>query len=236
MRRLALILIAALLVFPVQGFAGDEEDSKWRDKGFVLWPLDGVANETIRTGYSSSPPCACGTTPCLGGTIWTDSDTHILYLCDDTRDKWLSVETMVLFGEETANCLPGKKPGTSSHCTVDWGDGVGSDRYANVGFYVPYDMTVVAFGFSKDVDECVSGSFDVEIWGSQSANLDHNYYLGGGGQLAVDQTGQRASSSTLDLDIPGNQYLIWGVDNSTPGCSTSIGDYNIVIYAKWRTQ
>lgn len=235
MRILSLILAGLLLVPSATAGASDEDDSKWTDGGSVLRPRDGVDKETMRTGYSASPPCTCGTSPCLGGTIWTDSDTQILYLCDDTRDKWLSVETITLWGEESASCAAGKTLGTSSHCTVDWGDSLGPDKYANLGMYIPRDMTIVAFGYSQDVDTCTSGSFDIEVWGSQTAGLDQVFYLNDGAELATDQTGERASNASLDLDVDGPQYIIWGVNNSTPGCSTGLSDYNIILYAKWRT-
>jgi len=227
------LLLVVLMAAPAG--ASDEDDSKWTDGGSVLRPRDGVTNETPRTGYSATPPCTCGSGVCLGGTIWTDSDTDILYLCDEGRSKWLSVSTIALWGEENAACAAGDDLDTSSHCTVDWGDSLGPDKFAQNGLYIPRDATIVSYGYSSDWDHCTSGSFDLELWGSGTPAQDGLYTLEGGATLATDAAGQTSNSASLNVDIDGPQYLMWGIDNSTPGCGQAIDDFNIILYLKWRT-
>src|SRR3972149_5043505 len=54
---------------------------------------------------SSVPPATCEFENY--GRTFVDTDTGLTYVCDPTRDKWLSLETLSLFGDETDTCGTG---------------------------------------------------------------------------------------------------------------------------------
>jgi hypothetical protein len=138
--------------------------------------------------------------------------------------------TTTLLGEESSSCAGGRNPDTNKGCTVDWGDALGPDGSTELGLYLPYDATVVAYGFSADNDACTSGSFDIEVWGSSSSGDDNNYALLG--EVATGLTGQAHNATGLNIDLAGGQYILWGIDNN---CGQNIDDYNIILYLRWRT-
>ncbi len=167
------------------------------------------------------------------GRTFADTDTGVAYICDPTRDKWLSFETISLLGEEVGTCPNGADFDSDVDCHVDFGDSLGGlTSNPDLGVYIPYNMTVTAYGFSMDDDECSSGSFDVEIWGSNSSLTDEPMV-----QLAEVATGltdDSHSDNNRNVDIEGNQYIMFGVDNNCLGGGDDIDDYNIILYFKWR--
>jgi hypothetical protein len=164
------------------------------------------------------------------GRTFQDTDTGITYVCDSTRDKWLSVETLTLFGEETASCAAGADPNSSPNCNVDWGDTLGPDATTDQGLYLPYDATIIAYGFSEDNDACATGAgVDIEIWNTGSNVNDNAFALEQ--EVATGLNGQAHNANNLDVDILGDDYKLWGIDNN---CGEAIDDFNIILYVKWR--
>ena len=135
-----------------------------------------------------------------------------------------------LFGDETGTCGQGKDPNTSANCTADWGNGLGTDTNTELGLYIPHDITITGYGFSSDNDGCTIGSFDVEIWGTNS-NIDDNTYALQQ-EVATGLIGEAHNANNLNLDITGNQYILWGLDNNcTAG---TLDDWNVILYFKNR--
>jgi len=202
-----------------QLFGWDDSQSSFSTFGETL---------EFRTLQSSSPPFLC--TGSVTGTQWMDTDTGILYICDtsNSRDSWLSMESFTLFGDESSSCGSGSSP-SNGNCNVDWGNGLGPDNSTDLGLYLPYPATITAYGFSADNDACSSGSFDVEVWSTGSNTDDNSYSL----EVEVDTglTGQAHNSNTLNIQLNGNQYILWGLDNN---CGQSIDDFNIILYYRWR--
>lgn len=163
------------------------------------------------------------------GRTFQDTDTGLTYVCDSTRDKWLSIETIVLKGEDTGTCEAGNDLGNDADCNVDWGDALGPDAGTDLGLYFPYDATVIAYGFSEDNDACTSGSMDIEIWNTGSSANDNAYAL----EQTIDAglNNQAHNANNLDVDILGDDYKLWGIDNN---CGQAIDDFNIILYIKWR--
>jgi hypothetical protein len=93
-------------------------------------------------------------------------------------------------------------------------------------------MTVIAYGFSMDDDECTSGSFDIEVW-STGSNTDDNTFIFEQ-NIATGLTDEAHNDNNLNVDIGGNQYTMWGIENNCPPGSNDIDDFNIIIYFKWR--
>ncbi|MBA4336230.1 hypothetical protein C0416_00465 [bacterium] len=182
---------------------------------------------SFRTEQSANPPVAC--TAGVSGRQWMDTDTGLLYICDGTRTKWLSVSESVMFGEDTGTCNAGADPGSSANCNVDWGDALGPDTATDLGFYVPRNITITGYGFSEDDDACTSGSFDIEIWSTGSNANDDNYSLES--TVAATLTGQAHNSNALNIDVAGDQYVLWGIDNN---CNQNIDDWNLVVYYRAR--
>jgi len=163
------------------------------------------------------------------GRTFVDSDTGISFLCDPARDKWLSTEMISLFGEQAGACANNQNLITDQDCGVEWGNGMGQDGVPpNIGLYVPNNMTITGFGFSNDEPDC-GGTYDAEIWGSNSNLTDEPYPLQV--KLATGLSGEASNSNILNVDIPGNQYIIWGIENN---CGSSITQWNMIIYFKWR--
>lgn len=183
----------------------------------------------FRTSQSSSPPATCSST--LAGMQWYDTDTGITYICDtsNSRNKWLSFQDIPIFGDESGACAAGNNPDNDANCNVDWGNGLGPDGATDLGFYIPYPMTITAYGFSADNDACTSGSFDLEVWTTNSNTQDNTYSYEA--DIATVLTGEAHNANNLNVDIGGNQYILWGIDNN---CGQSIDDWNLVIYYRWR--
>jgi len=184
---------------------------------------------SMRVKQGSAPPFACTST--VEGMLWTDTDTGIVYSCDasNSRNKWLSIESTSLFGDESGGCSAGRDPNNNANCNVDWGNGLGPDGSTLLGLYIPYNMTITGYGFSEDNDACTSGSFDVEVWGTGSNANDNDYSLDA--EVATGLTGEAHNSNTLNIDIDGDQYILWGLDNN---CGQTIDDWNVILYFKWR--
>jgi len=173
------------------------------------------------------PPATCEF-PTHGRTF-VDTDTGISYVCDPSRDKWLSTETMVLWGEESSTCDDGENPNTDNDCSVDWGNSLGPEGGTNLGLYIPHNMTLVAFGVSIDsAGDCGGGTFDFELWGTSSSTDDNNYDLVA---EVTGNSGETANDNNLNIDVDGNQYTLWGLENN---CGNDINDFNAIFYIKWR--
>jgi len=188
-------------------------------------PINSISD--IATGVD--PPVACQSG--FYGRTFHDTDTGISYYCDPTRDKWLSFETITLWGDEgaTAGCVNGQDPGDDLNCNVDWGNGLGPDANQELGLYIPYNITVIGYSFSTDNDTCAA-SLDVEIWSTGSNSDDNNYSLEA--EVATGLTGEAHNANNLDSDIAGDQYILWGIDNNCG--SGTVDDWNVIIYFKWR--
>jgi len=163
------------------------------------------------------------------GRTFVDTDTGISYVCDPTRDKWLSTETMVFWGETKDACGATQDISTERRCAVKWGNDLGPDDVLELGLYIPYNSTVIAHGFSMDDDRCTSGSFDIELWGSGANNIDEpQAFIANLGSALVDEID---NNNSLNIDLDPDQYISWGMDNN---CDQSLEDWNSIIYLKWR--
>lgn len=183
----------------------------------------------LRILQGSNTPLSCDASH--SGMQWMDTDTGLLYICDtsNSRNKWLSVSEMSLFGDESGTCNAGQDPNSNANCNVDWGNGLGPDGNTDLGLYIPHNITITGYGFSEDNDACTSGSFDVEVWGTGSNTDDNNYTLSA--EVATALTGQAHNASNLNIDINGDQYILWGIDNN---CGQSMDDWNVILYFRYR--
>lgn len=175
---------------------------------------------------SSNPPVSCQ----IGfyGRTFLDTDTGITYVCDPLRDKWLSLNSIPLWGDESGNCDPGDTPNNSDGCNVDWGNGLGPESNSGLGLYLPHNMTITSYGFSEDNDACLIGSFDLEVWGTGSNTDDDNFSLEQ--EIATGLTDEAHNSNNVDIDIDGDQYILWGIENN---CALPIDDWNMILYVNW---
>ncbi len=178
---------------------------------------------------SANPPAACA--PGITGKQWMDSDTGIVYVCDTSngRNKWLSINEQSIWGDESGSCGIGDDAGSAEGCNVDWGNGLGPDSSTDLGFYIPQPITVVGYAFSADNDACTIGSFDVEIFGTNSNTNDNSFSLQS--TIASGLNDETHNSYSLNSDINGNQYILWGIDNN---CLSTIDDWNVVLYYRYR--
>jgi len=178
------------------------------------------------------PPATCEF-PTHGRTF-VDTDTGISYVCDPSRDKWLSLELVHYSGDEGNECPFNDDVGNEEECSVDWGNGIGAETDAlEVGLYLPYNATVIAFGVSIEDFLCTTGSYDAEIWGTGSGSDDENYLFTNGGDIATGLTTEAESGNDIDLDIPGDQYILFGADNN---CSVDTGefiDWSMNMFLRW---
>ncbi len=166
------------------------------------------------------------------GRTFIDTDTGISYVCDPFRDKWLSIETTALYGENGGGCGNGNDISDDQDCAITFGNNVGGQTTPpTVGLYVPYNMTVIGWGFSSADDTCGT-TWDLEVWGSGSDTADSPLSLANGGEVATGLDGSPQTADDADFDMDGNQYVLWGVDNNCGG--GSIIDWNAILYVKWR--
>jgi len=167
------------------------------------------------------------------GRTFVDTDTGLSYVCDPTRDKWLSIETITIFGEEDDTCSVGASINTNESCSPDFGDQLGTNSATpDLGIYLPYNMTVIAYGFSRDNNGgCTGGgdTFDVEIWSTGSNSDDQNWSFEQ--KIETGLNTETENANDRNVDIAGDQYIMPGILNN---CSGGINDWNLIIYAKWR--
>ncbi len=181
----------------------------------------------VRLENSATSPSGCDSN--VYGQIWYDTDTGIIYVCDSVRDKWLSMDSTNWWGEETNSCAAAGSLNSAS-CQAEWGSSLGGLN-TNNGLFLPYNATIISYSHSQQADTCVTGDFSLEVWGSGNATDDNTATLGDGGVIVSGLTGEISNSNTLDLDIEGDQYIIWGINND---CGESITDWNIQFFMKWR--
>jgi len=252
----------------IEGIAGDFLDAGILNEGesAEIWtqvslPLDtGNARVTVSTDNgevamlpapkrswmdaSPVPPATCEFS--VYGRTFVDTDTGLSYVCDPTRDKWLSLETMALWGEQYSSgnhptadtCNGGSNPINDDGCNVSWGHGmgpnVGESNTPELGLYVPYNSTIIAVGFATEDTECTgSGSFDLEFWNTVSNAVDEPYTLDQEIATGISNT-QVYNDNNLDVDLEGDRYTLWGIDNNCSGANDDIEDWNMIIYLKWR--
>lgn len=183
---------------------------------------------TTRIRQSATPPFAC--TAGVSGTLWMDTDNGLLHTCDGVRTKWLTSPDVIMWGENTGTCNAGSDGTNSISCAVQWGGSLGADTATDLGFYLPYPATITGYSFSEDNDACTSGSMDVEIYASGS-NADENNF-GTTINIATGLNNQVHNANDLNIDVDGNQYIIWGIDNN---CGQNIDDWNVILYLRWRS-
>ncbi len=190
--------------------------------GNASWQDAASGGGGLTTGSSPSSSCASAN----AGDLYMDTDTGLTYICDksNSRNKWLSLQDNTFTGEETSSCYSGDTVSDGT-CNVDFGDAV---PY-NVGLYLAHPITITGFGYSSQSDYCTSGSFDVEVWGtgsnSENESISHKVTVASG------LNNKAHNSKTLNLDLDGNQYIKWGLDNN---CGQTIADFNIILYYRLR--
>jgi len=177
------------------------------------------------------PPAICDFTSY--GRTFHDTDTGISYVCDSTRDKWLSTSTLDLVGEEIGTCDNGDNFDSDTDCHVDFGANVDSGSAPTTGIYFPNNVTITGFSFSQAAAlTCTGAGFDIEIWGSQSgANDSPMVFLAA---IASGLSEDDENGSNLDIDLDGNQYMLWGIDNNCANVPGDILNYNIMLFFKER--
>jgi len=181
---------------------------------------------------SPVPPATCEFS--VYGRTFVDTDTGISYVCDPIRDKWLSTDTIAFYGDETEPCDNGQDSLGFDDCTVDFGQNVGSGiGDPDSGLYLPYNFTIISYGFSQSVNQCGGGAdtFDVEVIGSAvggATDEPQAFILDLATGLATDND----NNDNLNLDIDGNRYINLGIDNNCGG-GEDVNDYLIIIYTKW---
>lgn len=181
---------------------------------------------------SPAPPATCEFS--VYGRTFVDTDTGITYVCDPTKDKWLSIELVHFFGDETGTCTNGEDVGSEADCSVDWGNGIGTATDAlEVGLYLPYNATVITYSVSWEDLTCTSGSYDVEIWGSGSGSDDENYFFVNGGDIATGFIADAISGTDANLDVPGDQFILYGVDFNCPTFTGSPTDWAMNMFLRW---
>jgi len=163
---------------------------------------------------SPVPPATCEFS--VYGRTFHDTDTGISYICDAFRDKWLSLETMELNGEN------------SGGCSSTWGNNQGGETAPpQIGLYLPYNVTITAYGFSSDDDNCAA-TLDLEVWGTGTNLNDEPFALQ---STLTTFDGSPTNARGVDIDIDGNQYIIWGIDNN---CGGTVDDWNMNMLVKIR--
>jgi len=195
------------------------------DNGVVAM-LPDTKNSWIDAAPAPSITCEVGNY----GRTFVDTDTGVAYICDPTRDKWLSLETMIYYGEEPETCSAGNDIFNDDDCSVDWGQNIGSGFGApDSGIYIPYNMTIISYGVSMVVDDCDTGSYNIQLGGTETNLADQPYF--NITNIASGLTDEFDNNDNLNIDVNGTQYIIWGIDNN---CGQTVDDFVITFYSKWR--
>ena len=110
-------------------------------------------------------------------------------------------------------------------CAMSYGSGaMGSSQDPVHGLYIYKDFTVISWGVSiDDEEECTSGSFDTVICLTTGPTVDDGYALSNCTTLGSGLTSDAENDLGLRIEVPGNRYVIWGLNNN---CSQSQGGNN----------
>jgi len=195
------------------------------DNGVVA-KLPDTKNSWIDAAPAPSITCEVGNY----GRTFVDTDTGVSYICDPTRDKWLSFETITLLGEEGGNCGDGAAPVTGG-CDIEWGNALGGAGQT-IGIYMPFNFTIVGYSFSSLAQGACSGvpgTFAVEIWGAGvggTADSPQSFIADVAPGLIDDESG----SGSINVDVQGDRFINYGLDND---CGVGIDDFVILLNLKW---
>jgi len=95
-------------------------------------------------------------------------------------------------------------------------------------------MTVIGWGYSAINDACAA-TLDLEVWGTGTDQDDGSIIpltlATNGSTIAAGLDGSPQSADDANLDVLGDQYILWGIDNN---CGGTIVDWNFILYVKWR--
>jgi hypothetical protein len=192
--------------------------------------------ENFQFPNTTGPPCVCGEENCHLNRIWFCNDGGQFYYCDRHSNTWLNVGPPIsLWGEQSRQCNFANNPVTDSGCAMALGaralPASGAPEY---GLYMFQNFTVVSWGSSiDDQSECVSGSYDVLICWTPGPMDDDVYSIEDCARIATNQTSDAANNLDLRIEIPGNRYIIWGLENNCNG-GGSINGMNIHLNIKYR--
>jgi hypothetical protein len=182
-----------------------------------------TSRSIVATGVD--PPVACQSG--FYGRNFVDMDSGIIFYCDPIRNKWLSETSMSIWGDEGGTCNIAQDADSDPDCNVDWGNGLGPSQTS--GLAIPHNATIIGHGFSQNGGvDCTSGSFDLEVWGSNDLTTDDTTtYIG---DLASGLVNVDVSSNLLNnLDVDA-QFIKWGIDNN---CGENMNQWIMGIFYKW---
>lgn len=193
---------------------------------------------------SLNPPCNCGDHDCPAGTKWIHPTQLVEYICDAcaSGNRWLHLgPDLVIEGESSEQCNPNRDLISDRDCMAQFGASVGGDHRSRsrtsltpeLGYYIPYDITITAYGISIDSrGECKNGYYDSYVCWSSESQLDDDYDKDNRCvKLTSGNQDDTVSERNLRIDVPGNRYIIWGLDNK---CTSTLSDWNMIVYYKQR--
>ncbi len=197
--------------------------------------------EQVVAGCSASPPCDCENDASCQGTLYLCPTDGSMYSCDcGGSGLWTSISEFERFGEEVLACQPGDTILDDRNCNVDWGDSLGgsveNSGPPESGLYVPKDFVIGRVGFASYDPSCQQGgTFDVDIcWTENSTSLV--YDVSRCVTMLANLTDTKtASANDLEILVPGDRYITWGISSSCQGGgSTSfVLAWNVNFYYRW---
>ncbi len=176
--------------------------------------------ENTTSTCSNDPPCNCTEDENCAGRFFLSAEDHTMYVCDcGNVGRWRGLSEFERFGEEKKPCNKGEDLLEHKDCNVDWGDAVGASDDDNgppeSGLFVPQPFVITRAGFASFEKSCTEGgSFDVVIcWSTDNDTITYaqdrcEIIFSGLSDTKV------ANSNDLDIVIPGNVYVTWGIDNN----------------------
>ena len=187
-----------------------------------------VTSEFINVASATPPTCNVANF----GRQWVDSDTGMLYVCDPSRTKWLTPADQSIWGEQNgAQCVAGDSIGSEGDCVIEYGSSVGVNQDTeDNAIYFPHPITITGYGFSNDDNDCNTGTFSIETWTSGGTATDEPLIFEADIATGIGNV-DTSQSSNLSIDLRGQQYRTFGIDND---CGQTIDDYNMIIYYRYR--
>lgn len=214
------------------------ESGQWTNKDQVVESMDFDCNAT-------EPPCDCGTENCTAGTTWFNPEDGVQYYCDcEPGNRWLHVgPAHMIEGENAGTCSNNLL--ASQGCAAQFGGSLGADvssidgdlAQPHTGLFMPYDITIVAAGFSYSDFNFVcgeGGNVTMHVCWSPNNQTDDAFIMDNCTMLdglIISNTESLKYFKGDRIDIPGERYLIWGLMNT---CDPNIAEWNLVLYYKQR--
>ena len=208
--------------------------------GLCVNGTDGVdgLNGSNLFDCSASPPCNCSSDVSCEGTTYLSPVDNSMYVCGcNGTGIWASVSEFERWGEESRVCNAGEHLLDDRDCNVDWGAVIGAQEPGSPptsGLYLPKDIIITRVGFASIDPSCTgSGTFDVRICDTANSTIILYDESRCETLLSGLSSTNAEHSNSIAVQVPGDVYITWGINNSCINPGDGVDEWNVNFYYRW---